>query len=36
LTEGDLLAVRWMRARRVLYTGAEDTGKSCPDPNSRL
>jgi dolichol-phosphate mannosyltransferase len=23
----DLLAVRWMRARRVVYTVAEDTGK---------
>jgi dolichol-phosphate mannosyltransferase len=27
----DLLAVRWMRARRVVYTVAEDTGKGCPD-----
>jgi dolichol-phosphate mannosyltransferase len=27
----DLLAVRWMRSRRVVYTVAEDTGKGCPE-----
>jgi glycosyltransferase involved in cell wall biosynthesis len=27
----DLLAVRWMRARRVTYTVVEDTGKGSPD-----
>ena len=27
----DLLAVRWMRARRVVYTVVEDTGKGCQD-----
>jgi dolichol-phosphate mannosyltransferase len=28
----DLLAVRWMRSRRVVYTVAEDTSKGCHDP----